>query len=361
MLNREFLEKLTPVEIQMISEYINALFKRKVTLNTSNSENLEGSLERCPYCGGHHFVKNGKDKKTRRQKYFCKDCGKFFAASKDTFFYHSRIGYNTWMTFIACEVQCLSLKAESDITGVSKTTCFNMRHKLYDALRDEYKKDKQNGIVEIDAAYTSINLKGMKNGMPRISKKRGKHKPDPKHKSLRGISHHKICLITSIDENDDMLFHIAGLGPESLEKYQQFHGQFSRGCKLVCDEKSCIQTFARNNRLQYDVIPAGHFKSAAGNTLSSVNQLHQEFKELIRKKRGVSTRHLQGYMDWLVMTKQLKYRIEGGKKMDTQIYMNIMNNPSSFTTDMTCKLPFPIDLYEAYCEYGMITKNQSLS
>ena len=71
MLNREFLEKLTPVEIQMISEYINALFKRKVTLNTSNSENLEGSLERCPYCGGHHFVKNGKDKKTGRQKYFC--------------------------------------------------------------------------------------------------------------------------------------------------------------------------------------------------------------------------------------------------------------------------------------------------
>ena len=68
----------------------------------------------------------------------------------------------------------------------------------------------------------------------------------------------------------------------------------------------------------------------------------------------------QGYIDWLVMTKQMRYQIES-KKMNSQIYMNIMKTPSSFSTKEVCKLQLPINLYEAYHEYGMADQYQSIS
>ena len=351
MLNKAFLETLTPVEIQMIHQYINILFKDKINEKTGNYENLEGTIERCPYCGSKHIVKNGHSIRTKRQKYLCRDCGEDFCATTSSFFHHSRIGYYTWITFIACEIVGLSLRDEAQITGRSVTTCFNMRHKLYDALRDYQGSQKQEGLCEIDATYTSINLKGQKHNMPRFSKKRGKHKPDPKHPNLRGISHHKICMITSIDENDHILFKIAGLGPETFDMYNKYKSHFSKGAVLVCDDRTCIKSFAKENGLSTDVIPSGAFKSASGNTVATLNQLHQSFSELIRKKHGVSTRHLQGYIDWLVMTKQLRYRLEA-RKMNTQIYMDIMRTPVSFTTKQICSLTMPVDVYAAYREYN---------
>ncbi len=360
MLNKEFLEHLTPVEIQMVHQYIDRLFKNKITGETKNAENLEGTIDSCPHCGARHIVKNGHDRKTGRQKYLCPACKTYFLASRNTFFFHSRVGYYTWVTFIACEVVGLSLRDEAQITGVSKTTCFNMRHKLYDALRDDQEKQKQEGLVEIDATYTSINLKGWKKNMPRFSKKRGKHKSDPNHKSLRGISHHKVCMVTAVDEKDHILFKIAGLGPESLEKYEKYSSCFRENCKLVCDDRTCIQNFADNNSFKCDVIPSGSYKSESGNSLATINQLHQSFSELIRKKHGVGIRHLQGYINWLVKTKQMRYQIES-KKMNTQIYMDIMRTPSSFSSEDVCSLGLPINLYEAYHEYGIADQYQSIS
>jgi hypothetical protein len=51
-------------------------------------------------------------------------------------------------------------------------------------------KEQLSGQVELDATYTKINLKGTrKEDMPRISKKRGKHKTSLVSKELAGISH----------------------------------------------------------------------------------------------------------------------------------------------------------------------------
>ena len=138
MLNKDFLETLTPVEIQMVHQYINILFKNKITSTTSNYENLETSVDECPYCHCKHIVRNGHNNKTGRQRYLCKnkECGHTFEATTNTFFSHSKAKYQTWLTFIGCEVVGLSLRHESVINGVSVTGCFNMRHKLYNALRD---------------------------------------------------------------------------------------------------------------------------------------------------------------------------------------------------------------------------------
>ncbi|MBQ3963348.1 MAG: IS1 family transposase, partial [Erysipelotrichaceae bacterium] len=83
MIDKDFLESLSPVEIQMVHQYIGILFKEKINDDTSNYDNLKNTVTRCPHCHGEHFVKNGN--RDGRQRYLCKDCNKSFEDSSGTF------------------------------------------------------------------------------------------------------------------------------------------------------------------------------------------------------------------------------------------------------------------------------------
>lgn len=65
------------------------------------------------------------------------------------------------------------------------------------------------------------------------------------------------------------------------------------------------------------------------NSLSSVNELHTEAKTLSRNRHGVSTRHLQGYIDRIVFHKHLKYRYEMQKRKN-EAYAETMKEHISF-------------------------------
>ena len=71
-----------------------------------------------------------------------------------------------------------------------------MRHKLYRAISKVQDNAVLSGDVELDSSYTSINLKG--------------------------TSHLKICIVAAIDEHDQMLFKISGLGRESFKILDQY-------------------------------------------------------------------------------------------------------------------------------------------
>ena len=104
-----------------------------------------------------------------------------------------------------------------------------------------------------------------------------------------------------------------------------------------------------------DYIPSvankSRFTTDEGNSLSSVNELHSEIKDLIRRKRGVSIRHLQGYLDWLVFRKHLKYTLKM-KKWRSEAYMETMQEIIPFSCRSICKKDIPINLYEAYGSYN---------
>ena len=100
-ITQDFLNHLSPVELSFIRTGIDKLYKEKVTPDTTNYENIESHVQRCPHCGSVHFVKNGFNPK-HRQKYRCKDCRSVFMATTGTMFTHSRTSFNTWSTFIKC-------------------------------------------------------------------------------------------------------------------------------------------------------------------------------------------------------------------------------------------------------------------
>lgn len=355
LLSKEILEQISPIEAEYVYAYIYNLYHKKVTPETTNYENLSTMVECCPHCGSVHFIKYGFTNKGR-QKYRCKDCNSIFGPTTGTLFAYSNTSYKDWIQFIACEINGQTLDQETISIGKSRTTCFNMRHKLYSAVKKIQENIVLKGQIQLDPAYTKINLKGTKpQNMPRISKIRGKHKTNPNNKELAGISHHKICLISAKDEHDNILFKIAGLGPETIEKLVAFGDYFEVGSTIISDSKPCIINFANQSRMISETIPVianqQRYTTKKGNSLSEINQIHQEFAELIRKKHGVSTRHLQGYIDWLVFCKQLKYKIDG-KRRKVESYVDVMKEYITLKTRTISSKPMPIDLYEAYGEYN---------
>ena len=322
-ITQDFLNHLSPVELSFIRTGIDKLYKEKVTPDTTNYENIESHVQRCPHCGSVHFVKNGFNPK-HRQKFRCKDCRAVFMATTGTMFTHSRTSFNTWSTFIPCELNGLTLEQQTVATELSIVTCFNMRHKLYKAISKVQENAVLSGDAELDPSYTSINLEG--------------------------TSHHKICIVAAIDEHDNMLFKIGGLGRESFQILNQYRKHFSDSTKIISDDSHSIQTFVSKNGFRSDVIPSGAYVSPNGNTVSSVNELHAEAKNLIRQKHGVSTRHLQGYLDWIVFKKKLKYTLDM-RKWKPEAYMESMLEQIPFICRDIVKLPMLIDLYSAYGEY----------
>ena len=350
-ITEEFLNSLTPVEISFIMASINKLSYDKIKHETTNYENLNSKIERCPKCGSVHFVKNGFNPKNR-QKYLCKECHSVFMATTGTMFSHSQTTFDIWGVFIAGELNGLTLEEQSVATELTVTTCFNMRHKLYKAASRIQKDVKLKGLVELDPSYTSINLKGTKpENMPRASKHRGHKSKSVYSRHLRGISNHKVCLLTAIDENDNMVFKIAGLGEESKDKLDVFKYHFTKGSTIISDSSDAIKNFATDNNMVSESIPViankVRFTTDNGNSLGSVNELHTEAKDLIRHKRGVSTRHLQGYLDWLVFRKNLKYKL-AMKKWRPEAYMETMQEIIPFICPQICKLEMPVDLFKAY-------------
>lgn len=343
----DVLNNLSPVELDYVCANIFKLVKDKVTENTTNYDNFKERPCSCPHCKSKYFIKFGFN--NGRQKYYCKSCNKFFSATTKTLFQWSKSKYSIWKTFIGCEINGLTLEQEKIAIGKSKTTCFNMRHKLYRAIKENISNVKLNGLIEVDSQYTKINLKGTKHkNMPRYSKKRGGTS------AYSGVSHHKICLVTAIDENDNALFRISGLGSESLDKYMKYKDYFIQGSTLISDSKSSIKNFAKQIKCKIEQIPViankKKYTTKNNHTISDVNQIHSEFKNLITKKHGISTRHLQDYLNWLIFTKKIKYTIKA-EALVSYTYITTLKEKNTISTSNICKIEMPISLRQAYGSY----------
>lgn len=190
--------------------------------------------------------------------------------------------------------------------------------------------------------------------MPRASKKRGKHKSCSLAKNLSDLSHHKICLTTAIDDRDNILFKIAGLGPEDKDKLNKFRNTFQKNLCSFLIQNSALINFAIDNQMISDTIPSittrKTYKTHMGNSLTDVNQLHQELSTLIRKKHSASTRHLPDYLNWLVFSKKLRYSTDGIRRR-SETYITVMKKIITLLTRTISKKEMPIDLYKAYHEY----------
>lgn len=336
-----FVKSLCADEADILMDLLPSVIKsKKSNLKIIKRERISIS---CPDCRSQSIRKNGT--KEGRQRYFCKNCHKYFSDNNNSIVYKSKHTYDQWITFINCELHDYILKDEATTVNVSQTTVFSWRHKLYKAIAEVKKSIMLSGIIQIDGTFTPINLKGTKpENMPRYSKKRSSS-------AYRGVSHHKVCIMSAVDANDNMFFEIVGLGSETNKMLESIEYKIKDCEVLISDGKFAFETFCKKLGCTNEVIKSGHYVNNNGYNLATINGLHSELKTSLTKRKGVSVKHLQGYLDMFLFKKMLNYTVENQDKDIVTYNKSIPNQTKQYIKDIFEKA-LPIDLYDAYKEYN---------
>lgn len=293
----------------------------------------------CPKCGKTVW-KNGFTK-SGRQKFMCSSCRKAYSDTSESFLYHTKLSYEQIVTFLHCELNKLSLRETAALVDISTTSAFNFRQKLYYAI-NELNDKKVSKSIEIDAKFIRINFKGTKKAnMPRESKKRGCG-------SKEGTDNELVCVICAIDENDHIICDITGVGQETKEMVKDFADKHFDGVNtLISDCKSAYETYCKNNNIINEQVKSGTYKNEHGYSLGNINQIHSDISKLMIIRDGVSTRHLQGYLDMYVFLKKLGYTTEYEDQKDEIVCQSFKLKTKLKTKDI-CGLPMPIDVDKIY-------------
>ena len=157
MIDKEFLDKFKPVEIDYIAEYLIYKFDKKL-VESDNSDNYDEDIDCYPRCGSHKITKWSNKPK---QRYRCKECNRTFSKTTGTVFFCSRLSYKQWKNFITAELKGSTLKEEVLMLDTCIAIVFLMRHKLYETV-SQFGGNILSGLIEADFTYKRISLCGTK-------------------------------------------------------------------------------------------------------------------------------------------------------------------------------------------------------
>lgn len=331
--------------IEKLKLAMDVIKNRKATI--SRVAFFEKGKNNCPHCCSDNVVKNGHTK-TGIQTYKCKECNKRFNDLTGTVFTGTHLTYEQIEIFIQCFNDKVSLRKTAARMNVSKNTVHLLRLKLMDSLKKIRQKVKLSGEVEADEFYRSINLKGTKTeNMPRASKPRTSNGT-----TSRGISSHKVCIVSAIDEFDNMFFEIAGNGPVTSDMVKKsLTPKMSKVSKLVTDCKSSYESEAKSNNWNLKQIKSGGYTDEEGNSLSNINSLHSGLTTFLAPFRGVSTKHMQGYLDWYSFDKYLQYSISDNKQHQVLLKETMIKCTEINVTNMYSNQS-GIDFKSVYADYN---------
>lgn len=336
---RDNLEKLLPDELEKVLLFINKLFDNKINEKLTNQEYQKNVLQiKCPNCGLSIFKKNGH--KNGTQRYLCKNCNKSFSITTNTILNHTRIKYWQLKEFLKCVLDLKPISEISEQVKISKTQVYYLEIKLFRALEEVYNDVKLKGIVQADEKYFRISFKGTKHkDMPRKTRHSGSQ-------DLKiGINKELACVVAAIDEFDNIIIEVVGNGPASTKMIEKaLNGKIEKGAILITDSKSSYIKFANNNDLILKQIPDGEYSVEDIYNLSEVNELILEIENYITyTKKGVSTKHLQQYCNFIKYRKILKYTVEYLERNE-KLYKDAIILHSNLVNEDISKMELPFDI-----------------
>lgn len=322
---------LIPTQItDMICRLNHALEIVKLRKQTiSKTASFEKGKVTCPHCHSLYIVKNGHTK-TGVQTYKCKDCNKRFNDLTLTIFSNSHLTYEQIEIFLQCFRDKISIRKTAQRMNVNKNTVHLLRLKIMDSFKETRKNTKLSGEIEADEIYKVINLKGTKTkDMPRFSKSRAS-----KGTSMRGINSHKVCIASAVDEFDHMFLEIVGTGPITSEMVKKSLGtKLGKVKKLITDCKNSYEKLAKESHLVLKQVKSGCYTDSDGNSLANINSVHSGLATFLSIFRGVSTKHLQGYLDWYTFDKYLNYSFDEAQQNNTLLKVSFTNKTNLSIND----------------------------
>lgn len=343
----ELIKDLDPITIIEFKNYLLENLTELINNKNSNSKiisNNQTGIKCCHKCGC-ILYKNGKTK-TGIQKYICSGCRHTTSETTGTVTYYSKLSFDVWKNIIDNLLDGFSIRRVAEENNISVPTSFQLRHKVLFALDNYIKNIQLENSAQSDEKYFKINLKGTRiKNMPRFSKRR-----TTKGNSTKGISHHQVCVISVIDENDNLFFRIGGLGRGTTKMLEDSITPHLGSIKeITADSATAYQEFCKKHNIKLIAIPS-HFHSDGIYNIAEINGVHSQLETWLSKFRGVSTRHLQQYLNWFAYIFMMKKRFEL-KKLKIESYKNIIIDNNYIKSNSIFQIPMPIDLNIAYAEY----------
>lgn len=339
MNNNYKFDSLLPDELERIKKLVDNLLNNKLNDRLTNQEYQKDNIDiRCPSCKDINYKKNGH--KNGTQRYLCKKCKKSFSITTNTILRYSKITYQQLMLFIKCLLDSKSLNEISFELNISKTQVYYQEMKLFLALEDTYNNQKLKGIVQVDEKYFRISFKGTKHkDMPRKTRHSGSQ-------DLKvGINKELACVVLAIDENDNIIIKVVGNGPASSQMIgKALNNKIEEGSIIITDSKSAYIKFASDNNLILKQIPDGEYTVDDIYNLNDLNELILELESyVIYNKKGVSTKHLQQYCNFIKYKKILKYTYEYLDR-NKEMYIKSIGLFSTMTNNQVCKSEMPFSI-----------------
>lgn len=348
-MKNDLLQKLLQLDALTLKEFKNYLNENIVSICSAQGSNSKiiheynSESKTCIQCNC-RLNKNGHTN-NGVQKYICPICKKTFSETTGTVTYYSKLSFEIWKNIIDNLIDGLSIRRISKKNKISISTSFSIRHKILHALKTFLNTIICSGEVQGDEKFFKINLKGTKpNKMPRYSKKRSSS-------GSAGISNHLICVLTLKDEMDNLVLKIGGLSRVSNQMLENnLTNKISPSSKLTTDSASAYIKFCKENNLIHIAIPSGKYIDKYGNNLADINGVHSQLEIWFSKFHGVSTRHLQEYLDWFAYIFMMLKKFEQDK-LEIEMCKSIILDNNYIKSSLISKKEMPIDLSEAYKDY----------
>lgn len=117
----------------------------------------------CPYCGFTHFIKHGKYDGIQRYKCKNEQCGRTFSSTTYSVWKYLKHKPEKWIRFVECMCENLTLKLCAKKLGISVSTAFYWRHKVFHAVENYYRPESfKNSVTVKDYSVTKC-YKGSRN------------------------------------------------------------------------------------------------------------------------------------------------------------------------------------------------------
>jgi transposase-like protein len=289
---------LTEVEKQLFVNHLVQQVREDLSIHGIKKDLslIQGTY--CPHCQSQNIYANGKLKAI--QRYVCKDCKKNFSERTGTALAWIK-KQHLWPIYVRNMFEGYSLEKCAKLTGISKQTSFDWRHKILSSLRSLSPKEFS-GISEIDDIFFNYSEKGSRN-LEREARKRGNDHIQ------QGISHDKVTVLVTCDRQKHKDLQVIKRGRIRKTDIDSAIGDRLDKESTVCtDSHRSFTGYAKDKGLNHKQIHVrkGQYVKDKIYHLQNVNQTASGLKNWIRRFNGVSTKYLQNYMSWYMVLEQIK-------------------------------------------------------
>lgn len=246
----------------------------------------------CPYCGSHTVIRYGH--KCRKQRFYCKSCGKTFVPTTHTIMSNSHFPAEAWREVISDTVHGDAIDYTAKRNGCSHQAVFDMRHKVLLALQQ---LSEASGIClgevsEFDETFVLDCYKGkeMDSSIPRGPRRHGAKA------EKRGISNEYVCICTGIQRKGDaMAATVNRAKPSTKELLTIFEGHIADGTLALCDG---LRSYHALPGIADCIVKDCNDPDAEDTcfyNLNTVNGFHSFIKQRYAFYRGVASKYINRY------------------------------------------------------------------